>query len=381
MKLLKPVIIACLLAALSVQPAHALLDKLFGKKQAVQKSMPLTEIYPIQDEAAFQAVAKSFHKMPFNDPLLEFNILLPKDWTQEETLHADTGGEFDRKIMGELGRFRSPFIHTMQALVTIQSIRVEREISAENWLKNYILTNNCSLQGAVAPDGNKEATAACVSTSEGRSTYLYVLAKLNGNNAVVVQFEMPIALKEGLDFLSKRVLDSFQFVLTSDRPIETQRIFNFASTIKFGYPESWIPNHIDARDTKNMSMQLYSKQKNDLVDGLVRFVVARRSDENSLKKEALAVRKHITEFLGLDIKKLISSDKLPASNRFLFSRYEVYQVTPRKEGASSQELRLAVLGDKDWYVFVFLLSPSDNDDFYTWACNTQAFDIIVKSLR
>ena len=128
-------------------------------------------------------------------------------------------------------------------------------------------------------------------------------------------------------------------------------------------------------------MELYSKSKGARIDGLIRFLVIRRTADTNLKKEAEDLKKYFDTFLKIDFKKLVSSNKAPVSDRFLFSRYEVYQVASKKENTADQELRLIVLGDKDWYVFAFLLTPSDVDNFYTWACNTRAFDMIVKKLR
>ncbi len=40
-----------------------------------------------------------------------------------------------------------------------------------------------------------------------------------------------------------------------------------------------------------------------------------------------------------------------------------------------------VLGDQNWYILVFLLTPTANVDFNTWAVNLQDFDMIVKDFR
>jgi hypothetical protein len=345
--------------------------------------VPAPMLYPIQDEEGFQAVAKSFHKIPFSDPQLEFSILLPKDWASEETVQSESSANLNRAIVSEIARFTSPVINTMRASVVIESIKLSREISAENWLKGYIMTRGYAIQDKVTAINEKKALAHCAGTdTEGKKNdYIHILAMINGNNAVVIRFEIPVYLKESLEFLAKRSLESYQFILETDRAIESQKIFNFADVLKFSYPESWNVNNMDVRDSRSMSMQLYNKGLGGRLDGMIRFLVIKRGADTTLKKETDELKKYFSDFLGVTFTKLVSSDKAPVKSRFLFSRFEVYQVTQKKANTSGQELRLAVVGDKNWYVFGFLMTPSEADSFPTWANNIQSFEMVVRSLR
>lgn len=363
------------------EPSFAALN-LFNKKAAPQQIPAQNNQYYINDEASFSAVAKSFHRIPFNDPQLEFDILMPKDWTSEQTIQSENTADLTLKILGDIARFRSPYIGTMQAVVTIQSAKLDREITAENWLKNYVLTNGFDIDGNVEAFNDKKANVYCVSSFEGKSNYTYLSAQINGNNIIVIRFETPIYLKEPLAFLRKRVIDSFKFILTTEQSIETVKNFNFSDVAKITYPQSWTVSNVETRDITRMSMQLYSKDQNDQINGLIRFVIIRRHGDTTLRKEADEIKKFFETFLNLEFKKLVSSDK-PATtpSRFLFSRYEIYQVQPKKENALNQEVRLVTFGDKEWYIFAFVLTPPETDNFYVWACNTRAFDMIVQSLR
>jgi hypothetical protein len=374
--------IAAVTAGLSTPgTAWALLDNLLQQQKQVHNQIPLDKIYPVQDEDTFEGVAKSFHGTPFNDPQLEYEITMPKDWTYQQTAQVHDAYGVSRELMGDLAHFKSPVINTMEAVITIQSIKLTREVSAENWLKDYMFTTGCDLQDTVIPVDLKKASANCISTVEGKSDYIYMTMQINGSNAVVVRFESPLALKDALAFVRKRIVDSFRFILKTDNPIEVQKSFNFADALKFSYPQSLVINHIDDKDTRHMSMQLYNQSKGARVDGLIRFQVAKRSTDTNLNKEIGDLKSFIDNFLGIECKKLISSDKAPVADRFIFSRYEVYQVASKQENAIDQELRLVVLGDHDWYIFAFLLTPSENVDFPTWANNVQDFDMIVRDFR
>ena len=305
--------------------------------------------------------------------------------------HSSLG--LSRALIGDLARFRSPVVNTMRATIAVQSIKLDHEISAENWLKSHILSNKYALQGAITVTSEKKAGANCIETRlDGSSSYIYITVQINGNDAVIVRFDSPLALKDVLAFVRNKIVDSFRFILVTDRPIETLKSFTFGSALKFRYPESLVVNHVDIGDARFMSAQFYNIIREGMVDkdkgksisqiqGLIRFVVVRRNHNTSLKKEANDVKDFVGKILNVDFRKLVSSDKIKTSNRFLFSRYEVYEVAPRKNNPIPQELRFVALGDKNWYVFGLLFSPSESENFYAWANNTQDFDMMIKDFR
>ena len=373
-------------------PAHAMLDlkSLFEKKQT---PVSLSDIYPIQNDEDFEGISKSFHGRPYNDPQIEFEILVPKDWVLEVAPDTHSTLGMSRALIGDLSRFRSPVINTMRATVAVQSIKLDHEISAENWLKSYILSNKYALQGTINATSDKKAGANCIETKlDGSSSYIYITVQVNGNDAVIVRFDSPLVLKDVMAFVRNKIVDSFRFILVTDHPIETLKSFTFGTALKFRYPESLVVNHVDIGDTRFMSAQFYNVIREGMVDkglgksiaqiqGLIRFVVVRRNHNTSLKKEANDLRDFVSNILKVDFRKLISSDKAQVSNRFLFSRYEVYEVAPRKNNPIPQELRLVALGDKNWYVLGILFSTSDSENFYAWANNVQDFNMIIKDFR
>ncbi len=389
MKFFKKTALACLLftAIAMTHPAAAnagWFSRFFAKKAPVAPS--LSQIYPIQDDKSFQDVEKVFHKIPFNAPELEYSILLPKDWKTKRTIQADSvGGGLSQEIINEVAHYQSPVINTMKANVVIETIQLSREISAKNWLKNYIYRNGCTPQGKLVALSEKKATAKCITTMNTNAVYTHMLAAINGSNLILVKFETPLYLTGALNFVAQKALDSFKFILATDHPIEQQKFFSFANAVQFSYPVSWVPNGLDTSDNNSMYMQLFSESTNGLsgrkrIDGMIRFMVVRRDSQTSLKKEAARLKSYFNSFLGLKFTKLVSSEKVPASKRFLFSRYEIYKVS-KNETSHDQEVRIVALGSKSWYVFAFLLTPTKDDSFYTWACNTKSFDMIIKSIH
>ncbi|MFH1157360.1 MAG: hypothetical protein V1721_00505 [Pseudomonadota bacterium] len=337
--------------------------------------------FPIQDEESFKENTKPLHKLPFNDTKLEFSILLPKDWTIENINQEKTSINQDQRLLGDIILSRSPVVNEAQAILSIQFISLDREISAENWLKNYASMSNYSIDGKIDAVSNKRASAYFVFMADGQITYTYATLQMNRNVAVMMQLKLPPALREPMKFLQKRVIDSFGLIMATDDPVETQKFFSFRDAMRFSYPESWLLYYPDLNDINNMSVQIHNVTKAGKVEGLIRFVAVRRAPGTKLRDEVAKLKRYFDEFLLIDVKNLVSSNTASVYDRFIFSRYEVYQVSFRKQGDSVKELRLVMLGDKEWYIMLFLLAPSEEEDLFSWSRDVQTFDLILGNIR
>ena len=374
----KIIFFSILILALTVaaSPSYALLDKFFKKKAepvVVQK-------YDIHDEATFKEKTAPYHVIPFNDPKLEFEIHLPKDWTMQR-LTLDQAPDLQKKIIGHIARFDSGMIGTAQAHVTVQAVMLDREINARNWLKNFIFTQGFTPDGTVTEKSERKASASYIFVNETISTYTRITAEINGNIVTVAKFEVPLRLKDYLNFLMVASIDSFKMLYTKDSTIEQFKVFTLVDSVKFTYPESWEVNAADFKDANKLSVQLFTKSPSGSVEGFIRVVAVRRSIHTALHHELKSLKKYFDETLHLEFVRMISSEKpQQISDRFIFSQFEVYDVKP-KTSDGLQELRLLALGDKEWYVFVFLLTQKEENNLLTWARNIRSLELISKSLK
>lgn len=366
MRLLRPLLLAF---ALLAAPALA--------AEAPPKEKP-NPLFPIQDDASFDAAAKTYRKIPYNEPALEFGITLPASWSVEQVPATE---QASRQILGDIARFKSPFIATMQAQLTIQSVRLTREISAEDWLRQHLAENRCIIEGKVEPQGDRRAEASCTMSGNGDSLFITFAAAINSDDILLARFATPQSFKKHMAFLRKKVIDSFHFVLPTESTIEPPKDFVFPDAVRIAYPASWELNGQDTSDIAAMSTRFLNKDITGKTDGMIRVAVIKRGAGTSLKKETEAMRDYVSNVLGLDVKALVSSGTAQAPERFSFTRYEVYQAVPRKTGTADQQLRFAVLGDKEWYIFALGLSPTQEDDFSAWARDKQAFELILRRMK
>lgn len=357
-------------------PHSFALPVLFGSKKQAQAPMP--QVYQIHDDATFDPVKKTTDIIPFNQSDLEFSIDLPNDWTADEIVQ-DSQQALSQKILGDIARFNSPLIGTSTASISIQVMRPEHEISARNWLKNYILTSGYAPDGDVKEESLTSAKASYIATVDGRSTYIYASALMNGGAVLLAQFKTTLTMKDFIAYLRAKTIDSFKLINPKEEPVEQQKIFTVADAIKFEYPGSWEITGNDFRNMNKMVVRISNKNASGLLEGLIQFVAVRRNRSSNLMTEVDALKDYLTTDLKLNLVKLLSSDKLKVYDRFAFNRYEVYDV--KGQNQSLQELHFAVLGDREWYIFAFLITQKEADNLYTWARNTRSFQQVVESVR
>ena len=312
---------------------------------------------------------------------LEFNIFLPKDWVIKKLSWERNMTNLNRRFLGDIVLAESPILNAAKAIFSVQFISLDREISAQNWLKNYAHASNYYIEGEVESFGNKQANAYLVYMLNGQTVHSYATLHINRNVAVMVQIKLPESLRESMNFLQKEIINSFRLVMPTDDSVEKQEFFSFNDAMRFGYPESWKIYYPNLKDANNMSAQIHNMTKAGKIEGLIRFIVVRRVSDTDLKTEVEKLKKYFDEFFQLDIKELRLSKTAPVYDRFIFSRYEVYRVLPRKKMNRVKELRFVILGDKEWYILMFLLAPSEEDDLSSWSRDIQTFDLILKSIR
>lgn len=359
------------------------LDGLFGRKTAPKQAMP--DAYYINDDKTFDENTSVTHMRPYNNPILEFDVRLPNHWTAEDlTKNQMTapGQDVDQRLVGNVVKISSEMIGVNRVTVSVLTQTVKQDISAQNWLKNYIFTNGYALQGEVEGKGPRQAAAYFNSTVDQLNYYSYMTVYVTGNMVFICRADVPLQLKTYTAYIQKKVLDTLQLSYPKDVDIESAKKFTLVDAISFSYPVSWQPTNPDFKDMTHLSVQLQSKDIDGSINGFIRVLAVRRMANTSLLNEVDLLKKHFADYLKIDVNSLASTaklEKVPA--RFIFSRYEVYKAAYKKEGVADPEVRLIALGDKDWYVFVYLITPREQDNLVTWGHNLRTMDIILASMR
>jgi hypothetical protein len=355
----------------------------FGEEEKT-KAQP--QVHEIHDDPTFTKKTKAYSMMPYNKADLEFELYLPADWTAEDTV-VSTSGEVGAKITGPVAIFRSPMIGTQFATATVEVLKLDYEVSARNWLKNYLTTSGYLPQGDVTEINNRSSAGAYITSSDGASKYCYIAARISGSFVVTARFESPLNLRAYLQYLQKKSIDSFKLLYPKDESIEEQKVFTLVDSVKFNYPASWKVSNPDFRDMNRLIVELRNFKPGTegrwaITQGYIRLLAIRRQRVTDLMSEIDNMRKYFTETMSLEFKKMISTGKSDAYGRFVFNRYEVYDVISKAAKIpTTQEIHLVVLGDKEWYIFAFLFTPKETNELAMWGRNVQSFQQVIKSIK
>lgn len=356
------------------------IGSLFGgdNKQPEKKGPPQ---HPIHDEQTFEQLTTVHTVMPFKRADLYFTMNLPKDWQTE--MLPDDKATLSGRIIGDIARFSSPMIGTKRIRVSVQGSYIEHEISSANWLRNYILTSGFAPEGEIITDEKnpRRASIFFVSLDNGESFYNYITAQISGNVMMMARAQVPQNLREYAKFLQKRLIDSFSLTYPKEGPIEPQRTFMMMDAAKMSLPESWENVAQNFKDMNRLSVQLHNKNATGGVDGFIQMLGVRRNRGTNLMKEIDEVKKLLDTQFNLEVTEMDSSEESIAYDRFIFNRYEIYNVESRRSGQSKQDLHLVVLGDKEWYLILFLITMREQERLYAWARNVQTLEEIVRSIR
>jgi hypothetical protein len=360
------------------QTIPVILDGLFGKKEQEQQQQVWQ--HAINNDETFDAVKKTHEILPFERVELSVAFDLPNDW-QGEVFAEGKNYELSQKILGDIAIFKSPLIGTARGVVTIHALTLEHEISAGHWLKNYILANGFSPDGELVAKSNTSASAYYINIEKGISMHTYIGAHISGNTMVLIRFVIPLDLKDYVTYLQKRIIDSFHLTYPKDSAIEQQKVFTMVDSIKFNYPESWLVVSPDFRDMNKLTVQLHNKDSAGVAQGFIRIVAVRRNRSTDLDREIQSLRAYFKDTMKLEFQKMEYSGKSQAYDRFVFNRTEKYLVSNPEKPDFVQRINLVVLGDKEWYILMFLLSPREEEDLYNSARNEQSFDVLIKSIK
>lgn len=368
-------VLVLLFGALKIRLPHIAWP--FGHKQEVAQG----PLYPIYDEATFNQLAQPYRVEPTSTPDLSFEIKLPKDWTVD-TAASDVAPDFSKRIIGDVATLRSPYINVYQPEVTVQTMQLQHDMTAAAWLQYYILSNSYILQDKIVAPDLYHAQGTYTYIKENDVMLVRIAATMNGQEAVITRFEMPLSFKDAMGFLQKRAIDSFHLLAPHAGTVEEQKPFALAELVKFSYPVSWTTSAPDLRDMDRIGLQLFNKSPAGVFQGYIQIFVVKRHQQDSFEREADILRSFVNNTMKLDVLEMTGTQDIAAHDKYIFHRMETYRAKSLQEGnIATQELRLVALGSEDNYIFLLLLSPEAGKDLYNWARNTRALDLITQSIQ
>lgn len=322
---------------------------------------------------------KEFTDKPFNDPTLEFKIRLPAAWEKLEVLNQGNS-TLTRKILGIISHFSGPAIGDIRPQLIVEALELEHEITAENWARNFALTNGYTLKELVAKS-EYDAYGAYITIENGVSVYTRFTAKIIGNIMVLARFNVPNFAAEKLDAYMKLSIESLAMAKAPGGAIENFKPFSMRDVMVFRFPLSWDLRPPRYDENERTIIELENRRKDgDKLNGLITVVSVRKDEDVAIESEVARIREDMMKTNSVTFEDMLFSRIPPSYLRFSYALQEAYKIPATKEHIA-QEIWFTVYEDENWYVFIYLLTPSQEESFSDWARNTRALEMILRSIE
>lgn len=349
-------------------------------KELFDKEMPE---FPVIPDEEFEAQTFLHSETPFGDRALAYQIRLPKEWSQSE----DTGLSnlnLSSKLMGEIALFYSPpKLETVRSKFQLYALRLEYEITAEQWLLQHILSNGFTLEGLEYFDKNKVGSLH-IYLDDGQTYVVRSIAQINGKRMVLAQYVIPAESWQAEKSIVSQSLKTFTLLSPEkDVVIENMKPHLFLDIAQFEYPESWsiVVRPVSSVDRMEVVLNNIRDNETKVLDGQIEAAFASGFIVKDLEKEIDNV-KLIYRKKGLIINDLIESlDDYEFSPVSEFGFLDVYSASDPNNSSFEYEVWVSVMSIDNYYVFVSMLTPGRDYDFFTWSRNVGTFGYVVKSMK
>ncbi len=341
---------------------------------------PLAEI-EYMPEKEFEAATQLIEATPYADEALAFKIRLPKDWKEEEPEPAIKAHDtLSKKILGELAHYVSPSRLELNSYFTLEALEQTYEVSARNWLINYLLHNGNTLS-SLTEYSEREVEAMYVEIRKDITYAVRAKAFINGPRVIIARYYVPQDDFQNERTMQAQAMKSLSLPNHPPGGIEKWKSFGFLDQSYFDYPESWTLSAPQIRSIERMRAMLYTGKVEGQPDGQINVYLTSRLLGVPLQEEIKRQRANLTKIQGYKLGNRIEVIDTKFNKDISFGKIETYELNPDKVTMIKYELVFAVLQGEDYYYFVSLLTPSRTFDFYLWSRNMRAFRIVLETMR
>ncbi len=347
--------------------------------------VPMPEI-TITSYEEYEAVSTVHEETPLNDKTLAYSVRVPSGW--KELDRGLSNFSVSSKVFGEIARFYGPpRLMGQRSRFTVQVIGLDYQLTAEQWLLQYLLTNGYSIQG-FKTIGDERAEALFVLVKDGISYIIRAMAQINGKRVIMAQYFLPINNWDEGKSNQSHVVSSFTLLNKEKKLVEEMKVFRFLDVAEIKYPVSWELRSPPLRSIDRMGAQILNvaskvsgRDKIKYLNGKVDIKLVSVFAADALEEE-IKVYKTELEKDGLLIRESLGTEKgFEFNDMFDLSKLEIFDAVDSEEETLDYELWLSRFSAGDYYYFVSLLTPSREDDFFVWSRNTQAYKLILEHIE
>ncbi len=342
---------------------------------------------PFMPDKEFNAATILYEDVPAGDEALSYRFRLPKEWKRPED-SALTSYQISNKILGEIVRFYGPPVIDNRSFFSLQAINLEYQLTAQQWLLQFLLSNGFTIQGIKEYD-KKRAEALFVKVIDSTTYVIRAIAQMNGKRVVMAQYFMPADNWEAEKQMQAQVMRTFDLTYPIKESVEEMTKFHFLDIAEFQYPVSWEFRAGPVKSADRLSFELLNIQSEQKINwknyktlnGRIQVDILSYDTADSIEGEIDNLKR------GLSKVNLAVGDKFESFDDFKFNNevnpgpVDVYKAMDNQNSMLNYEYWVVPLEAGDYYYLVSLITPSRDDDFFIWARNTQAYALILSLIR
>lgn len=323
---------------------------------------------------------KMYDEAPMDDRFLAYTIRLPKEWTRSDV--GDLRGlALGKNVLLDITRFFGPIqIGFPRSSFVMRAAAGGYEMPAKNWFLHHVHSNGYILQAFRAiSDSHVEGVFVQLI---GDDTFIVrSVVRFNDNRMLMALYLVPEQLWEQEHRMQSAVMQSLKLTNPSPAQLEEREFHAFFELLRFDYPKSWSIRTPNIFSTEVMEASLINSRDGRRLDGEINFKVISSEIDTTLANEVRDVQGRLEE-RGFSIEEMIPYKLEYKHHEFInFSRVEVYRASHKVRGFQPHEYWVAVLGEDRFFYIITMLTPSQEDDFFSWSRNAQAYQIVLETLR
>ena len=350
--------------------------------------IPELKEYTFPPEADFERETKRIRaENPYDDSYLSYEFRMPKDWSENVQQAPIASGTEQRllsnSILSIIGKYVSKPKNLERSMLVVEAQEMGYEISAKNWFINFIINNGYSLSG-LTEKSPREVEAVYVALQDDVTYVVRARVLVNGSRLIVVRHYLPQENYEDDKVLQAQVMASFRLTKDTNERIEKQETYGFLDQSYFNYPVSWKLKEKSILSIERMGAVLYQETieaKTSVLEGHIKINVVSRLLKTTLAHEIQTFRDAL-KIPHYSVGNLIENVDYKYDPSIKVGKAQIYQLVPDdKVNMQSYELLVTVMQGDDYYYITSLITPSREQDFYIWARNMEAVQIVNESMR
>ncbi|MGH1399340.1 MAG: hypothetical protein ACRBCT_09015 [Alphaproteobacteria bacterium] len=373
------VLVFCLVGFAVWGSAPAAAQKLL---ESVKKDLP--EV-PRLAEADFIAATQEVEETPQGVTALKYSMRLPKKWKKIE------GSSFNEvslkpKVLSEVVRYvGGADLYGEYPYFTLDALKLDYDITAEQWLAMYIVENNLASQGFLTHT-EKRAEAVYFTVNRAKSHIVRAVAVRNGNVMALARFYIPEEEWGVLREKQAQSIESFKLLTPVEYRPEAMNSVPFLDVSQAEYPKSWelqlgSMKSIDRMDITLLNIRQHEAGRIRSLEGKVKLHVVSSYIVKDFESEIEAFKNISAENMTL-VEELSDVPQWTYGEHVAFANNSVFLGQRTQENVAKDfELWVSVLGVGEYFYLASLMTPSRDVDYTSWARNTQSFEAILRSIK